>query len=224
VHETVYERLKEDILHGHLHGRLRFGPLQKQYEASVGPLREALSRLEAEGLVETEKHKWLRVPQITCEDFEDLLTIRIMIEQACIVSSIEAGDDDWAAGVVAAYHMLELAVKKENPYLDLAERRRRHDNFHLSLVAACPSPRLLWIRGVLRSQAERYLNVAFSKPLNNDQRMLSGHSQMMKAAIERRAEDAAALIEADLKRAGKATMPRIKELENAVRAEEAAAR
>jgi GntR family carbon starvation induced transcriptional regulator len=213
VHETVYERLKDDILHGRLYGRLRFSPLQTRYEASVGPLREALSRLEAEGLIETEKHKWLRVPQITCADFEDLLAIRIMIEQQCVVNSIKNGDDEWAAALVASYHMLELATKKENPDLDLVNRRKRHDNFHLCVVSACSSPRLLWIRGVLRSQAERYLNVAFAQPLGNDQRMLSRHSQILKAAIERRADDAAALIETDFRSAARHTIPRIRELE-----------
>jgi DNA-binding GntR family transcriptional regulator len=90
---------------------------------------------------------------------------------------------------------------------------KRHDNFHLCVVSACNSPRLLWIRGVLRSQAERYLNVALAHPLDNDQRMLSRHTQILKAAIERRADDAATLIETDLRSAARHTIPRIRELE-----------
>ena len=63
----VYHKLLEDILKGHLEpGRkLRLQALKDQYDVGNSPLREALNRLSANGMVVREENKGL--PRIACE-------------------------------------------------------------------------------------------------------------------------------------------------------------
>ena len=53
--DTVTERLRREILSGEIApgGRIRVGELEKRFGVSHIPIREALRRLEAEGLVVT---------------------------------------------------------------------------------------------------------------------------------------------------------------------------
>src|SRR6202021_1136455 len=81
---------------------LRIGELCKQLEASQGAVREALSRLTSEGLVEALPQRGFRVTPISAEDLRDLTAARIEIEDLCLRHAIASGDVRWEAGLVAA--------------------------------------------------------------------------------------------------------------------------
>lgn len=82
--DRVYTRLRADILDGvHPPGaRLGEAELAEATGSSRTPVREALRRLEVEGLVEVLPHRGARVPDWTAEDLEEIYDLRMLLESA----------------------------------------------------------------------------------------------------------------------------------------------
>src|SRR5262245_26006434 len=93
----VYSRLKDDLLNGSLRPgeRLVVDELKQRYDASVSPIREALSTLVGEGFVRREDNKGFRVSPVSIADLEELIDSRIVIEEPALRRSIECGDQAW---------------------------------------------------------------------------------------------------------------------------------
>src|SRR5271170_5821579 len=121
--QRAYDELRNDLLNCRFEPGepLRIGELCKRLEASQGAVREALSRLTSEGLVEARPQRGFRVTPISAEDLGDLTSARIEIEELCLRHAIEAGDVHWEARMVAAFHQLSrtpLLESKEQGYFD----------------------------------------------------------------------------------------------------------
>src|SRR4051812_27593724 len=106
--EQAFRRLRRDVLTGTFAAgnKLKLDELQQQYGFSSSPLREALSRLTQEGLVKSDDRRGFRVAPISLEDLADITRMRLMLDVQAFGESIAAGDDEWEATVVAAYHRL----------------------------------------------------------------------------------------------------------------------
>src|ERR1700691_3843127 len=106
--QRAYDLLREALLDCRFEPGepLRIGELCKRLEASQGAVREALSRLTSEGLVEARPQRGFRVMPISAEDLRDLTAARIEIEELCLRHAIEAGDVRWDARLVGAFHQL----------------------------------------------------------------------------------------------------------------------
>ena len=202
VSQDVLSRLKGDILDGHFApgARLRFADLQKAYGAGIGTLREALSHLLPEGLVELDANRGFRVAAISAEDLRDVSALHIEFECRAIVDSVRQGDDAWESGLVLAFHRLAKIER-----LTREERRARssewlaaHREFHRALVAACPSRWLLRLRGQMYDHMERYrLICQRHRPLGPAKR--AEHEAIYEAALARKAELAEELLAAHLR-------------------------
>ena len=88
VHQQVYERIMSlEIPPG---ARIPIDGLARELNVSQTPVREALTRLEREGLVRTDHLiGYSAAPQLTRKEFEDLYAFRLMLEpesarQACL--------------------------------------------------------------------------------------------------------------------------------------------
>lgn len=191
----AYARIRDDIL------ACRRGPGQKlkiselcdQLGFSLGAVREALSRLTSEGLVEAEPNKGFRVAPITREELEDLTRTRILIECECLASAIAHGDLKWETGIVSTEFELSRVPLRDpdDPDRVNAAWAETHRRFHEALVAACDSPWMLRLREILYVQSERYRSV--SVPLKRDGRDVDReHKAIATAAIARDAEAACA--------------------------------
>lgn len=95
----VCDCLREDILKGTLQPgeRLKMVELVKRFKLSPMPIREALQRLEGEGLVSIYPHRGASVRQLNKKYISDLHEIRIAIEcmlvrKACRYIPVEAFD------------------------------------------------------------------------------------------------------------------------------------
>jgi GntR family transcriptional regulator, carbon starvation induced regulator len=160
--EQVLAHLREDILSGNLAAsqKLRVRDLSRRYAVGASPLREALSRLTADGLVTNESNRGFRVASASIEEFLDVVENRQRIESLALERSIESGDDAWEGRVIACYHQLRKleATHQSNSKLNDGsfDWERRHRNFHEALVSACPSPWLLHFNRLLVYQFDRY--------------------------------------------------------------------
>jgi DNA-binding GntR family transcriptional regulator len=134
--EKTYDYLKANILSGHFISgeRLAEEHLAAELGVSRTPVREALHKLEQEGLIEPLESRGFRVPQDSPEEIEDLFDIRTVLEGYTLKIICERITDEQIA-------MLEKIIEKA----DDALRRKRidevfrwntqfHDTLH-SLVA-----------------------------------------------------------------------------------------
>ena len=147
---TVTDRLREDILGGRLlpGEKLRLEHLTTRYGSGRTPLREACSRLVAEGLVLALEQRGFRVAPISPGDLRDLTLTRQRLESIALRESILHGDPAWEARVRAALGALEKTPRSEGGTVS-AKWEKGHRELHEALLSACRSPWLLRFHAIL---------------------------------------------------------------------------
>ncbi|TYO65844.1 FCD domain-containing protein [Bradyrhizobium hipponense] len=197
----ITHRLREEIIAcGLLPGEpLRFDVLRERFGASFTTLREALTALSAEGLVDAQEQRGFRVAPVSGQDLVEVTDARVLIDVELIRRSIQKGDDDWEIAVISTLHRLKR-IEQRDPEQALrdAEWKIAHRQFHQALVSACGSATLLAIRAELFDRAERYRYLSANfRPRPRDK--AGEHQAIMQAAISRNAEQAAELIETHIR-------------------------
>lgn len=186
--EDVVQRLHSDIISGVFNPGEKLKPdeLKEKYEAGVSPIREALLRLSAEGLVVAQGQRGFRVAPMSVAELRDIARIRAHLSCLALRWSIERGDDRWEARVIAAFYRLDRIAKPmiENPIAYAAEWEQRNREFHLALEDECGSPWLLHFSNLSFSQSERYRRyfVRYETLLPHGQ---DEHKVIMDAALAR---------------------------------------
>jgi GntR family transcriptional regulator, carbon starvation induced regulator len=152
--------LQADIISGALapRERLALPTLEKRYSIGLTPLREALSRLSALGLVTNEGNKGFRVATASMEDLVDLTRTRVVIETAALRLSMEARTAEWEDNLVAATHRLVRTIERLPGSISdhIETYEEAHRVFHIALIAGCGAARLISIQKDLYDQAYRY--------------------------------------------------------------------
>jgi|SRR5208283_4809339 len=182
--DRMFETLRGDILACRIlpGSKLRINDIAETSEVSLGAVREALSRLGAEGLVIAESQKGYRAAPLSVEDLRDLTEARVEIEQIALARSIAHGDLDWETNLVAAWHRLSrISERVEGETSD--QWALAHGAFHEALVKACGSAKLLQIRSPLYQQTERYRR--YSGVVGRDRDVSAEHKRIFDAAIAR---------------------------------------
>ena len=138
---AVLERLRSDILSTKLvpGQKLHIAGLAKQFSVSLAAVREALSRLVADGLVQASDQRGFRVSPVSPADLEDVTRTRIDIEGLALRRSIERGDQAWLNSVESSFAAL-CAVPQRDPGDPMKHNEvwiARHRIFHRALVNAC---------------------------------------------------------------------------------------
>lgn len=194
--EAAYLALRRDIIHGvRAPGeRLRIGRLTELYDVGPTPLREALQRLSADGLVTAGGNRGFTVIALDIAEFRDLTIARTAVEREALRLSLTHGDEAWEAGVVSAGYRMQKA-DAALPGGDLDRWEAANEAFHLAIVAACGSNWLLRIRKSLHDQCERYRRA--SVYLRRGTRDLGAeHAAILRAVLDRDIATAANLAEA----------------------------
>jgi GntR family carbon starvation induced transcriptional regulator len=186
--EKAYRELRNDILRGAIEpgSKLKIEDLQRRYRYSSSPLREALSRLAAEQIVTADERRGFRAARISLADLRDITKFRIALETSAFKESISQGTDEWEAGIVSALHRLEAlenALPRESRSLDDIWIER-HKSFHIALIAACGSGRMLAACSAMFDHSQRYRSLWATRrtaPRNAG----SEHRRLMDAALRR---------------------------------------
>jgi GntR family transcriptional regulator, carbon starvation induced regulator len=192
----LFEQLRSDILHNRLDpgSRLRFRDLRERYQSGLSPLREALMRLAAEGLVVSEDHKGFRVAPVSREEMIDIANTLLELEAIAIRMAADKGDDRWEADIVARFHELsKRQMFAPDGTLD-PEWEVRNVAFHEALYAACGSPSLKLVCHVLYERHSRYRRLRTKKAGKPDRDVSKEHEALMQATIRRDPDTAIALL------------------------------
>lgn len=196
MNAVALDRLRADILSCRLMPgeRLRVETLRERYAMGISPIREALMRLEAEGLVELEHNKGFRVSPVSPKNLVDLMQTRMEIENIALRWSIEKGGVEWEASVLGTFHRLshQPKIDPQNSYVVNEGWNKIHAEFHATLISACESPSLISIHARLFEQAERYvaLSILSDATLRDD---VSEHRKLMRATLSRDSKKACEL-------------------------------
>jgi DNA-binding GntR family transcriptional regulator len=199
--ERVYSALRADIFGGRRRPgeRLPFAELTARYEASMGVVREVLTRLTAEGLVESEPQYGFRVVPLSAADLKYLTDARATIETLVLGQAVEHGGVSWESEVLAAHHRLQRTpqMATDDPGRLSDEWTAAHADYHHALLVGCPNPRLLAIAESLRDAAELYRR--WSVPPAHAHRDIAGeHRAILDAVLARDADAAAAALAAHI--------------------------
>ncbi len=180
--DQLFTEARERILSGRLpaDAPIRQDALALELGVSKIPLREALARLESEGLVVSHPNRGFIVRPLSRADAEDVFDLRLRIEpHACVLGALEA---DAAAQDAArdAFTALDDALRN-----GMADVGRRNREFHLALVR--PSGRSVTIETVdrLLALSERYVRVHLGEHRRLD-RASHEHENLLQAWLERR--------------------------------------
>jgi DNA-binding GntR family transcriptional regulator len=94
VKDVVYARLREALIdQTFLPGEpLREAALTERYGVSKTPIREALARLEREGLVEVAPYRGARARSYTSADVQEIYEVREILEAECVRRAVTSGD------------------------------------------------------------------------------------------------------------------------------------
>ena len=192
---AVYERLRRDVLVGRLRPgeKLRIEALRATYEVGASPLREALNRLSAEGLVVQEDQRGFRVSPVSLDDLKELTRTRCWLNEIALRESIARGDTAWEERVVLTHHRLARTPVYSDASSKLdSEWERRHREFHAALISACGSRWLTAFCESLFDQADRYRYLSVYAHEHRD--FVGEHRAIMEATLARNAESAVRLL------------------------------
>jgi DNA-binding GntR family transcriptional regulator len=188
--DSVYRALRRDLIFGRIppSAQLKTSELATKYDVSLTAVREALSRLTSEGLVEAEPQRGFRAAAISAEHLQDITAVRVDIETACLRQSIAHWDLLADLRLDEAMEaLLSTAETDEHDHHIMTEPwSQAHAAFHDALVANCPSAVLLQIRRQLFDQSERYRTLSLSLPLNKGKRDIERDHRPMVEAVHAR--------------------------------------
>jgi len=197
-HGQVYLSLRADILSGRVHPgeKLPFAALSERYGFSVGVIREALSRLVEQGLVENLPQQGFRVASVSRENLIHLTQARCEIESLTVKHSIAEGDVNWKAEVVAALFKLNNTpqMDSDEPSMLSEEWVEAHSAFHSIILAGCSNPRLNDICTQLRDSAELYRRWSARLGEQEHRDIPAEHTAIANAVTEGKADLAAKLL------------------------------
>lgn len=200
---AVQERLRADILATRLlpGQKLHIAGLAKQFSVSLAAVREALSRLVADGLVQASDQRGFRVSPVSLADLADVTQTRVDIEGLALRRSIERGDAAWLSSVEAAWDALRDVPYRypDDPSVHYELWVVRHGVFHRALVSACGSQWLLGFRDVLHEQSERYRRLSIRREVGQPRDVDGEHAAIVAAVRRRDADTAVAALSAHFK-------------------------
>lgn len=155
MRHRVFEELREDIMSCDLQPgtEVRESELAERYDVSKSPIRDALQRLEFEGLVEINPRKGHRVTPISIQDATDILEMREILEVAA-QRKIAADASDEALAALNKFRVADLSSMN-----DFAHYNRE---FHAQIAAMSGNARLSDMMRSLMDNYERLCIVSLS--------------------------------------------------------------
>jgi DNA-binding GntR family transcriptional regulator len=179
--DRVYDQLKRSIVEGHYRSGepLTEGALARTQRASRTPVREALSRLHQEGLVDRLPGRGWFVSTVTVQLIRDTFEVRRWLEGATAAGAAERASD-------AARQ--ELRALGEFRYADAGYRAAEQVNreFHLAIARASGNQVAVDLVQQCLTQFDRFLSLGTDlTPSPYAENATAEHVKIV-AAIERR--------------------------------------
>lgn len=130
----TYERLKQEIMDGTLRQgeKLVVNTISQRYCVSPMPVREALLKLEQEGLVHSSPHRGAWVHKCDYDQFYELMQVSLALETcACRLAAVNRQEEtlEQLRGLIRG---MESAARSE----DISTYQVLNDEFHMGIYRA----------------------------------------------------------------------------------------
>lgn len=182
LRDVVFNTLREAILHGELQPgeRLMEITLANRLGVSRTPVREAIRKLELEGLVIMIPRKGAQVAQITEKDLNDVLEVRLGLEELAMRFACERIDEEQLQAIAEAAKEFERLMKSN----DITALAQADVKFHELIYDATKNKRLVQIINNLREQMYRY-RIEYLKDSTARETLVKEHRGIYQALKER---------------------------------------
>ncbi|MBO8138102.1 MAG: GntR family transcriptional regulator [Desulfotomaculum sp.] len=190
LREIVFETLRDAIINGKLKPGERLMEIQLAEEMGVSrtPVREAIRKLELEGLVVMVPRKGAYVAGISMKDIVDVFEVRAALDALAARLAAERITDD-------ELDQLEKSIVSIHEVSDgknIEEVVARDTGFHEIIYKASRNEKLIQIITHLKEQLQRFRATSLALP-GRTKEAVEEHKQIVEALSERDAELAAQL-------------------------------
>ncbi len=192
--EQAFEIIRERILSAELPplAPVRQDALAEELGISKIPLREALTRLEQQGLLSSHPNRGYVVSALSADEAEEVFALRIKIEPAAAAAACRHADAPHREAATTALHQLEAALQT-----DPIEAVRCNRRFHLALVQNPRRKLTAQVLERLHMVAERYVRKHL-EPQGRNERADREHRDILSAWLAAEAKTVEALLKAHL--------------------------
>lgn len=198
LRELVFESLREAIINGKLGPSERLMEIQLAEEMGVSrtPVREAIRKLELEGLVVMIPRKGAYVAGLSLKDIADVFEIRGALEGLAAELAAERATEE----EMEAMERFLMKISEEIESGDLSKVVETDTNFHTLIYQASRNTRLSQIISNLREQIQRSRTTSLSYP-GRMKTALEEHRKIVEAISSRDGELARSLAQEHIENA-----------------------
>jgi len=209
--EIVYEKIKNSIItHVYKYGsRLYLKNLSAEMNVSMIPTREALRKLEQEGLVEIIPNKGAIVKTYTIKDLIEIYDLRRQLESLAVEILVNKINQSNLDELKRICELDEKSLEKGN----LEDHNKHNREFHKCLVNFSQSSRLIKFYNELSGQMYTLVSITTIFAYTNGEGAKYNtlkHREIIKALEQKDAEQAKKIIQEHIQLSKELALKRVK--------------
>lgn len=192
LRDIVFKTLREAIITGDLQPGERLMEIKLANELGVSrtPVREAIRKLELEGLVIMTARKGAEVAPINAKDLREVLEIRKSLESlACALACKNVTEED-VKKFISINDAIAFAIKMDN----IEEITKQDVAFHEAIYAITKNDRLVHMLHQLKEHIFRY-RFEYIKDMKNKGTIVEEHTRIIECIEQKNAKAACREIE-----------------------------
>ena len=193
LRDVIFETLRKAIVSGDIKPgeRLMEVSLANQMGVSRTPVREAIRRLEAEGLVTMIPRKGTHVSELSVKDIMDVLEVRTVLDKLATDLAAKRMQPSQLKALENAHKQYIACVEKNN----MEGAIKKDVEFHDIIYASSGNPRLIAVAGSLREHIYRFRVIYLSGGDLVAENVLNEHEEILAALKEAQSDTASILAE-----------------------------
>ncbi|HHW47189.1 MAG TPA: GntR family transcriptional regulator [Clostridiaceae bacterium] len=182
LREVIFNTLREAIIVGELKPgeRLMEVQLAEKMGVSRTPVREAIRKLELEGLVNMVPRKGAHVADLSVKDIMDALEVRACVDGLATALAAERITDDELKELKRVQQQFAQYVEKGN----LQGLIKKDVEFHDIIYNSSRNEKLIQITNNLREQVQRF-RVIYLKDYDSTREIIKEHTDIYEALLKR---------------------------------------
>jgi DNA-binding GntR family transcriptional regulator len=199
---SLKERVYTKLLHAIVSGRLLPGTqvttaqLAEEFHVSLMPVREALRKLEAGNLISIQKNRRIVVKELSADDMNELLQIRLNLELMATRKAMRNCTDE----LIGELERLMEEIKNSENSVDFLEKNKL---FHHTLYREANMPILQAIIEDLWLRVSPYFHIFVSETPNYKNLKIHYHEGILQGVKKRDSKMVCRWLALDLKKAAK---------------------
>ena len=197
LRDLVYEKLQQSLLEGKFDegDRITEGKIAEELGVSRTPVREALYRLAATGLIKVIPHRGFIVSKWTVKELKDVMAVRMVVEKLAIKLAIENILPEEIEELKTLVIEIEKAVKEKN----IPKSSDLNTLFHDKIILASRNEEIFEIMKSLKNKIGgfRIISLSSSKRLDDS---FKEHRRILDALISKNVDLVQTLIHEHIKR------------------------